>query len=59
MNDDEGAPFSRQFHAAFGYTAAELRRSAVVPSPLPEGSEDPALAFRDAVERLASGPNPA
>jgi AraC-like DNA-binding protein len=55
---NEGAPFSRQFRAAFGYTAAELRRSAVVPSPLPEGSEDPALAFRNAVERLASGPNP-
>jgi AraC-like DNA-binding protein len=50
--------FSRVFHATFGYTAAELRRSATVPSPLPLASADAAVAFRDALERLAVGPNP-
>jgi AraC-like DNA-binding protein len=50
--------FSRVFHATFGYTAAELRRSATVPSPLPLVSADAAVAFRHAVGRLAAGPNP-
>jgi AraC-like DNA-binding protein len=50
--------FSRVFHATFGYTAAELRRSATVPSPLPLASADAAVTFREAIERLAVGPNP-
>jgi len=51
------AQFSRQFRAAFGYTAAQLRREAVASSALPARPEDPAMAFRQAVDRLASGPN--
>jgi AraC-like DNA-binding protein len=54
----DAAPFSRHFHAAFGYTAVELRRRAVVPSAFREQSEDAAISFREAVDRLASGPNP-
>jgi AraC-like DNA-binding protein len=50
--------FSRHFHAAFGYTAAELRRSRSVPSALPAQSNDAAISFRRAVDRLATGPNP-
>jgi AraC-like DNA-binding protein len=53
----DGPQFSRHFHAAFGYTAAELRRTVTVPSALPEESGDAAIAFRKAIDRLATGPN--
>lgn len=49
--------FSRQFHAAFGYTAAELRRTAAVPSALPPASPDLPQAYRNAVGRVATGPD--
>jgi len=51
------AQFSRHFHTAFGYTAAQLRREAAARSALPAQAEDPAVAFRQAVDRLATGPN--
>jgi AraC-like DNA-binding protein len=54
---NEEAVFSRQFHAAFGYTAAEFRRTAAVPSSLPPTSTDPSEAYRNAVNRVASGPD--
>ena len=54
---NEEAAFSRQFHAAFGYTAAEFRRTAAVPSSLPFPSADPSVAYRNAVNRVASGPD--
>lgn len=49
--------FSRQFHAAFGYTAAELRRRSAVSSALPRETGDAAASFRDATYRLITGPN--
>jgi AraC-like DNA-binding protein len=51
------AVFSRHFHAAFGYTAAELQRTAAAPSVLPTDSPDLPKAYRKAVNRLASGPD--
>lgn len=54
----DASQFSRHFHAAFGYTAGELRRSHAVPSVLPAQSDDAAISFRRAVDRLAAGPNP-
>lgn len=53
----ESSLFSRQFRAAFGYTAAEFRRRLTVPSALPGTSNDAAESFRSATYRLASGPN--
>lgn len=55
----DASQFSRHFHAAFGYTAGELRRSHAVSSALPAQSDDAAVSFRRAVDRLADGPNPA
>jgi AraC-like DNA-binding protein len=51
------ARFSRQFHAAFGYTAGELQRTGAVPSALPADSPDAAKAYSSAVNRLAFGPD--
>jgi AraC-like DNA-binding protein len=51
-----GSRFSQQFRSAFGYTPTALRRAAIAPSQLRESSDSPAIAFRDAVERLANGP---
>jgi AraC-like DNA-binding protein len=54
---DDEARFSRQFHAAFGYTASELRSRGAVPSALPPDSVDLPKAYSGAVNRLASGPD--
>ena len=54
----DASQFSRHFHAAFGYTAGTLRRSHAVPSALPAQTDDAAISFRRAVDRLATGPNP-
>lgn len=51
------ARFSRQFHAAFGYTAGELQRTGAIPSVLPPGSTDLPRTYSDAVKRVASGPD--
>lgn len=51
------ARFSRQFHAAFGYTAGELQRTGAIPSALPSGSVDLPKTYSRAVNRVAYGPD--
>lgn len=53
----DDALFSRHFHAAFGYTAGELQRSATTPSALAADNPDAPKAYSSAVKRLASGPD--